>query len=296
MSVIEAQALGKTYPGGTRALQDVSLSVREGEIYCLLGRNGAGKTTLLRILATQLAPNEGTARVMGHDVVRDPWAIRDHIAVVPQGAIPHGWNTPDEAVYRIARIRGVAREEARRRTDEVLRDLDLWEHRHKMIFDLSGGTKQRVVIAYAFVVRPELLFLDEPTIGLDPIARRGIWRILRRLKRDGCTFLLTSHYLDEVEALADRLAIIDRGRVLFEGTVHEAITGSGSSTMVDLAPPSSLQGANGHAETIAVRNDEELLAVVQRGQREGRKVSVRPPSLEDAFMRRVGGPLDEPDG
>src|SRR6184192_2604330 len=167
MEVVRVEGLGKTYPGGTKALEDVSFSIQKGEIFCLLGRNGAGKTTLLRILATQLKPTAGRAFVLGHDVLQDPKAIRPHIAVVPQEARPQMMLSPYDHILYFCLIRGRSRADARERTRKVMDDLGLWEHRDKLASDLSGGLRQRLIIAMALVADPEVLFLDEPTIGLE---------------------------------------------------------------------------------------------------------------------------------
>src|SRR5213594_3403368 len=190
MAVITVEGLGKTYPGGTKALEDVSFTIEKGEIFCLLGRNGAGKTTLLRILATQLKPSAGRAFVLGHDVLQDPKAIRPHIAVVPQEARPQMLLSPYDHILYFCLIRGQSRAQARERTKKVMEDLGLWEHRDKLASDLSGGLRQRLIIAMAMVADPEVLFLDEPTIGLDPLGRRSVWHMLRELTRKGATILL----------------------------------------------------------------------------------------------------------
>src|SRR5438445_3455523 len=163
VEVVRVEGLGKTYPGGTKALEDVSFSIDKGEIFCLLGRNGAGKTTLLRILATQLKPTVGRASVLGHDVLAEPQAIRPHIAVVPQEARPQMLLSPYDHILYFCLIRGQSRAQARERTKKVMEDLGLWEHRDKLASDLSGGLRQRLIIALAMVADPEVLFLDEPT-------------------------------------------------------------------------------------------------------------------------------------
>src|SRR5437899_11996227 len=238
MAVISVEGLGKTYPGGTKALEDVSFTIDKGEIFCLLGRNGAGKTTLLRILATQLKPTLGRASVLGHDVLADPKAIRPHIAVVPQEARPQMMLSAYDHIYYMCLIRGRSREDARERTRKVMDDLGLWEHRDKLNAELSGGLRQRVIIAMALVADPEVLFLDEPTIGLDPLGRRSVWAMLRDMTKRGTTILLTTHYLDEAEMLADHLLIVDKGRTAFLGTVDEAKGDTGIGMRVIVEPAS----------------------------------------------------------
>ena len=290
MDVITATGLGKTYPGGTEALRDISFAIQKGEIFCLLGRNGAGKTTLLRILATQLRPTTGHATVLGHDVLAEPNAIRPRIAVVPQEARPQMLLSPYDHILYFCLIRGQSRTQARERTKKVMEDLGLWEHRDKLASDLSGGLRQRLIIAMAMVGDPEVLFLDEPTIGLDPLGRRSVWHMLRELTRKGATILLTTHYLDEAEILADHLLIVDKGRTAFLGTVAEAKGDTGIGMRVIVEPAAG----NGTAapEVLEPQSAEEVLAIVERGLREKRKVTFKPASLEEAFIKIVGGSIE----
>ncbi len=290
MDVVKVESLGKTYPGGTKALEDVSFSIQKGEIFCLLGRNGAGKTTLLRILATQLKPTLGRASVLGHDVLLDPKAIRPHIAVVPQEARPQMLLSAYDHIYYMCLIRGRSREDAKARTRKVMDDLDLWEHRDTLNAELSGGLRQRVIIAMAMVADPEVFFLDEPTIGLDPLGRRSVWAMLRSLTKRGTTILLTTHYLDEAEILADQLLIVDKGRTAFLGSVEEAKGDTGIGMRVIVEPAAG----NGSAppEVLEPSSDEEILAIVERGLREKRKVTFKPASLEEAFIKIVGGSIE----
>ena len=290
MDVITATGLGKTYPGGTEALRDISFAIQKGEIFCLLGRNGAGKTTLLRILATQLRPTKGHATVLGHDVLAEPNAIRPRIAVVPQEARPQMLLSPYDHILYFCLIRGQSRTQARERTKKVMEDLGLWEHRDKLASDLSGGLRQRLIIAMAMVADPEVLFLDEPTIGLDPLGRRSVWHMLRELTRKGATILLTTHYLDEAEILADHLLIVDKGRTAFLGTVAEAKGDTGIGMRVIVEPAAG----NGTAapEVLEPQSAEEILAIIERGLREKRKVTFKPASLEEAFIKIVGGSIE----
>jgi len=290
VEVVRVEGLGKTYPGGTKALEDVSFSINKGEVFCLLGRNGAGKTTLLRILATQLRPTLGRAFVLGHDVLADPKSIRPHIAVVPQEARPQMLLSPYDHILYMCLIRGRTRAEARERTRKVMEELDLWEHRDKLSADLSGGLRQRLIIAMAMVADPEVLFLDEPTIGLDPLGRRSVWSMLRALTKKGVTILLTTHYLDEAEILADHLLIVDKGRTAFLGTVDEAKGDTGVGMRVIMEPAAG----NGSAapEVLEPKSSEEILAIVERGLREKRRVTFKPASLEDAFIKIVGGSIE----
>ena len=290
MDVVEVIGLGKTYPRGTEALKGVSFGIRKGEVFCLLGRNGAGKTTLLRILATQLRPTAGQALVLGHDVLKEPKAIRPRISVVPQEARPQMMLSAYDHIRLMCQIRGMRKAEALRRTREVMEELELWEHKDKLTADLSGGLRQRVLLGMALIADPEVLFLDEPTIGLDPVGRRQVWAMVRRLASKGVTVLLTTHYMDEAEKLAHRLAIIHQGRMAFLGTVDEAksMAGTGMKVIVEAV------GANGNGrEVLEPKSNTEILEIVQRSLNDGRRVTFQPPTLEDAFIKLVGGTIDE---
>ncbi len=289
MAVIEVDGLGKTYPGGTKALESVSFQVQKGEVFCLLGRNGAGKTTLLRILATQLRPTVGQVRVFGHDVTREAAAIRGKISVVPQEARPNNMLSAYDHIYLMCCIRGMPRAEAKRRTKEVMEEFDLWEHKDKLSADLSGGLRQRVMIAIALTADADLLFLDEPTIGLDPLGRRQVWAMVRKLTRNGVTVLLTTHYMDEADKLSDRLAIVDKGRIVFLGPVEEAKTRAGQGMQVIIESNNN----GGERLVLSPTSDQEILQIVQRGIQEGKRVTFKPPTLEDAFIAMVGGGIDD---
>ena len=289
MSVIEVENLGKTYPGGTKALEQVTFQVPRGEVFCLLGRNGAGKTTLLRILATQLRPSTGRALVLGHDVVREPRAIREKIAVVPQEARPQMMLSGYDHIYLMCMIRGMARAEAKKRTRAIMEEFELWEHKDKLTADLSGGLRQRVMIAIALTMDPELLFLDEPTIGLDPVGRRQVWALVRRMTKQGVTVLLTTHYMDEAERLSDRLAIVDKGQVVFLGSVDAAKAHAGHGMQVIVESGNN----GGERQVLKPASDEEILRIVQQGIQEGKRVTFKPPTLEDAFIAMVGGSIDD---
>ena len=289
MAAIDVEGLGKTYPGGTVALDDVSFKVQQGEVFCLLGRNGAGKTTLLRILATQLRPTTGRARVLGHDVATEARAIRTKISVVPQEARPQMMLSAYDHIYLMSRIRGIPRMEARQRTQAIMEEFELWEHKDKLTADLSGGLRQRVMVAIALTTDPELLFLDEPTIGLDPLGRRQVWAMVRRMTKKGVTVLLTTHYMDEAERLSDRLAIVDKGRAVFLGTVEAAKAHAGHGMQVIIESNNN----GGERQVLSPTSDQEIIQAVQRGIQEGKRVTFKPPTLEDAFIAMVGGSIDD---
>jgi ABC-2 type transport system ATP-binding protein len=217
---IEAIGLTKTL-GTTRALDGVDLEVPAGGVYGFLGPNGAGKTTTIRILATLLTPDEGRARVFGYDVVDDADRVRHHISLTGQFATVDDDLTGQENLEILARLLGFARSDARTRAESLLESFGLAGDGRRLVKTYSGGMRRRLDIAASMIITPKLMFLDEPTTGLDPRARAQVWDTIRSLVDGGTTVLLTTQYLDEADQLADRLAIIDRGLVVAEGTPAE---------------------------------------------------------------------------
>ncbi len=218
---IEAREITKRF-GELTAVDAVSLQVREGELFGLLGPNGAGKTTLVRILTGLVSPTSGEAYVMGVDVRRDPDAARRFIGVVPQALTSDLDLTGYENLDIYARFFQVPTSTRRRRIEELLRRVGLWERRKSLVKTFSGGMRRRLEIARGLIHKPKVLFLDEPTIGLDPQSRHVIWDLLSDLRRgDSITISLTTHYLDEAEALCDRVAIVDHGKLAALGTPEE---------------------------------------------------------------------------
>src|SRR6266567_2307352 len=207
--------------GATVALDGAGLEVPGGMVFGLLGPNGAGKTTLVRILATLLAPDAGRAEVLGHDVVREPAAVRELIGLTGQFAAVDELLTGRENLEMFGRLFKLSREEARRRAGELLERFDLAQAADRPARTYSGGMRRRLDLASSLLTRPRILFLDEPTTGLDPRSRNEIWGIVRELVREGATVLLTTQYLEEADQLADRIAVIDRGRVIAQGTGNE---------------------------------------------------------------------------
>jgi ABC-2 type transport system ATP-binding protein len=219
---IEATEVSKVYKGSDfPALKDISLNVELGQIYTLLGRNGAGKTTFVRICTTQLMLTAGTLHVLGYDIVKERVNIRNVISIVPQEARPLRALTPWDHVYNWLRIRGEKRDDAAQRTEKILHRLELYDQKDTPSMNLSGGTKQKILVAMAMATRADLLFLDEPTIGLDPISRRQVWSAIKDWKEEGKSIVLTTHYMDEAETLSDKIVIIDRGQIISEGTVQD---------------------------------------------------------------------------
>jgi ABC-2 type transport system ATP-binding protein len=222
MPSIITEELSKLYKGSrVPALSNVSLTVGSKTVFTLLGRNGAGKTTFVRICATQLMPTSGKINVLGYDVVKEPEKVRNLISIVPQEGRPLRALTPWDHVYNWLQIRGQDRSQAKRNTESILQTLELYGAKDRPAMNLSGGMKQKILVAMAMATDAELLFLDEPTIGLDPVSRRQVWSAIKEWKTRGKSILLTTHYMDEAEMLSDKIVIIDQGRVLAEGSMRD---------------------------------------------------------------------------
>jgi ABC-2 type transport system ATP-binding protein len=263
---ISARGLVRSF-GPVKAVAGIDLDVARGTIFAVLGPNGAGKTTLLRMLATLLRPDAGSATVMGHDLVTAPRQVRASIAMTGQFASLDEDLTGRENLVLIARLWGFPVRGARRRADALLAAFDLTDAAARQVKDYSGGMRRRLDIAASLIVTPGVLFLDEPTTGLDPTARQQVWRMIRRLAQSGVTILLTTQYLDEADQLADRIAVIDRGRMSAEGTSRELKAATGSGMLhVTLADPARLD----HAARLL---EASLVATVQHGA-EGARLAV----------------------
>jgi ABC-2 type transport system ATP-binding protein len=218
VAAIEAVGLRREFSGGVVAVDGVDLVVAEGEIYAFLGPNGAGKTTTVRILTTLLRPTAGSARVAGHDVVSEPAQVRKSIGVALQEAALDPLMTGRELLRLQATLHALPREEGRRRADQLLARVGLVQAADRRVGTYSGGMRRRLDLASALVHEPRVLFLDEPTTGLDPVSRKSIWEEVEKLNREGTTVFLTTQYLEEADRLADRVGIIDYGRIVAEDT------------------------------------------------------------------------------
>ncbi len=229
-NAIETTGLVKHF-GKTHALAGVDLQIRRGTVYGLLGPNGAGKTTTIRILSTLLRPTGGTATVLGHDVVREPAAVRSKVSLTGQFASVDEDLTGRENLVLMGRLLGLSWRDAKGRATELLDAFGLAEFAGRQVMTYSGGERRRLDIAASLVAIPEILFLDEPTTGLDPRSRTQVWELVRRIAADGTTVLLTTQYLEEADRLAERLAVIDHGRVIAEGTSRDLKASVGSNAL-----------------------------------------------------------------
>jgi ABC-2 type transport system ATP-binding protein len=282
---VEASGLTKVF-GQTRALDGVDLAIPRGSVYGVLGPNGAGKTTAIRILATLLRPDAGGARVFGHDVVRDAAAVRRRISLTAQFASVDQDLTAFENLVLLGRLLGHSRRQAKRRAQELLAAFDLGEAAGRQVLQFSGGMRRRLDIAASILVTPQLLFLDEPTTGLDPRSRNQVWEIVRSIVADGTTVVLTTQYLDEADQLADRIAVIDHGRVIAEGTRGElkASVGAGGVRLRLLDPTQRDQ---------AERVLSGELGVPVHAERDPATLAARIPAANGEAAERMGRALTE---
>ncbi|MCI4330908.1 MAG: ABC transporter ATP-binding protein [Thermoplasmata archaeon] len=303
MDALIADHVSKRYSGGDRgklALQDVDLSIPKGCLFAFLGRNGAGKTTFIKIAATLLVPTHGEVRLFGHDVVREPERVRPLIALVPQEGKPFYHLTPREHVYEYLRVRGATRESALTRTEEILHAMGLMGVANEPNLRLSGGMQQRALVATILATEAPFLFLDEPTLGMDPFARRQVWEVIRRAARKGSTVLLTTHYLDEAEQLSDELAVIDGGKVLYRGTAEKLKLTLGREVRLQFSGGFTSEELREFGRVFSDRNRLTLLttraqvrSLTEMALERGSEVVVGPVTLEEAFLELVGKGIEE---
>jgi ABC-2 type transport system ATP-binding protein len=310
-NAIEMSGLVKSF-GSTHALDGVDLRIREGSVYGLLGPNGAGKTTTIRILATLLKPDAGTATVLGHDVVREARAVRQKVSLTGQYASVDEDLTGHENLVLVARLLGLRWRDAKQRAAELLEAFGLAEAAGRQVQTYSGGMRRRIDIAASLVATPEILFLDEPTTGLDPRGRSQVWELVRRIAAEGTTVLLTTQYLDEADRLADRLAVIDHGRVIAEGTSRELKASVGSNAL-HVRLVNADQGALARELVARVLGDgvlpateptevtarlenlaqaADVLAALTASRVEVAGFSVGNPSLDEVFLALTGRPAE----
>ncbi len=305
---LEVAGLRKSF-GDTVALDGIDLHVATGSVFALLGPNGAGKTTTVHILSTLIDPDSGTVRVAGYDAAREPSAVRDVIGVTGQFSAVDTLLTGEENLALMANLCHIEKAEGERRIAELLDRFDLVEAARKPAATYSGGMRRRLDLAMTLVGDPRIIFLDEPTTGLDPRSRRAVWRIVRDLVDHGVTIFLTTHYLEEADQLADRVAVLDRGRLIAEGTPAELKRMiPGGSIRVEFADARAL-GSAASAFAAAVRDDEALTLQIPSDGRadslhdvldrlrdaslEAERVSVHTPDLDEVFLALTGSHEEE---
>lgn len=315
-NAIEVKDLVKTYKNNVRALNGLTLSVRSGSIFALLGPNGAGKSTTVKILTTLSMPDSGQASVAGYDVTRDPQRVRRAIGCVAQRSGVDRESTGRENLTLQGQFHGMRSSEIKTRVGELLRQFSLAEAGDRLARTYSGGMQRKLDIAMALIHRPEVLFLDEPTTGLDPEARAELWSEIERLSKGGLTILLTTHYLEEADKLAEYVAIADRGRVVAEGPPEDLKAElRGDSVHIDLTNPESqdrialalqdLQGVRDlqvHDTQIQARADHGgtavpgMLLALQANGIGVTSVRVSRPTLDDVYLKHTGRTLAEAEG
>ena len=309
--MIEVEGLAKRY-GDTQALAGVDFSVSAGTLLGLLGPNGAGKTTAVRVLTTLAVPDSGRAMVAGIDVVRHPAQVRRRIGVAAQDATLDRLLTGRQNLVLVAELSGMGRQLARARATELLVQFELTDAADRVVNGYSGGMRRRLDVAASLMARPPVLFLDEPTTGLDPASRQRVWEAVRQLLAEGVTVLLTTQYLDEADALADRIVVIDRGRVVADGTPQDLKEASrGARLEVTLTAPSPDAVATVTplvSGPVQVSDDgrrlgagvdpvpglaTSIVRVLDRAGIAVDNVEVRQPSLDDVFFALTGGHLGD---
>ena len=313
MLAIEASDLVKSF-GSTRAVDGVNLAVRTGAVYGMLGPNGAGKTTTIRMLATLMRPDAGTARVLGHDIVAEADAVRGLVSLTGQLASVDEDLTGRENLVMVGRLLGYSRGQAKMRASELLEAFGLGDAAARLVKNYSGGMRRRLDIAASIVVTPELMFLDEPTTGLDPRSRNQVWDTIRTLAGQGTTVLLCTQYLDEADQLADGIAVIDRGKVIAEGTPGQLKASVGRGTLhVRLLDPEDRPdaervlaralnaGVHLEADPAALSaacppEPEPAAEAIAELSRSGIAIagfSLGQPSLDEVFLALTGRPAEE---
>ena len=302
--IVVVEGLVKRY-GDVEAVRGISFEIRKGEVFGLLGPNGAGKTTTIHVIATLLRPTAGRVTVAGHDVVKEASRVREKIGIVFQDPSLDTALTAYENMYIHGLLYGLGGEELKKRIRELLEFVELREHANRLVRNFSGGMRRRLEVARALLHRPELLILDEPTIGLDPHTRARIWDYIREVQRaEGMTILLTTHYMDEAEELCDRIAIMDRGRIMAEGTAEELKSLIGSDVIIarfdrpacfrDPPIKECRELPDGRVEMVVENAAKALPQLFDAARASGLRiveVSYRRPTLNEVFLHLTGREL-----
>jgi len=314
---VVVDGIGKSY-GRVDALRDISFEVDQGEVIGLLGPNGAGKTTTVDILSTLTRPDRGRALVAGHDVVTEPAGVRRSIMLTGQQVAIDDMLTGYENLVMFGRLQGLRKSAARARATELIRDFDLVDAADRRVGTYSGGMRRRIDIGCGLVVRPEVVFLDEPTTGLDPRSRQSVWDLVSRFKAAGIATLLTTQYLEEADALSDRIIVIDHGAIIAEGTADELKKRTGGSycelvprdlddlaamaeALGSLLPEENRAAVNGSSDRIAIPAPDGPATLMEAMWRlnaadiDLEDVALRRPSLDDVFLALTKDSANEPD-
>jgi ABC-2 type transport system ATP-binding protein len=293
--------------GDLTAVDGIDLNIKKGELFALLGPNGAGKTTTIKMLCCLLKPTGGTARVMGYDILKQPFRVKDTIGTSPQETVLSNRLNPRENLELIGRIHGMAAAELATRSQELISTMGLGARAKDQVRKFSGGMKRRLSIIMALVHDPQVVFLDEPTLGLDPQARRAIWEYIIKLKKKK-TILLTTHYMDEADFLADRIGIIDEGKIVALGTAHELKNSLlEKQTMVIQTPdlnPQALEKLRAKYAEVEAASDTLVVSHKQVGFQDivnllhesgvtVRSAYIKEPTLDDVFLNITGKELRE---
>jgi ABC-2 type transport system ATP-binding protein len=299
---IRVRGLRKSF-GGSTAVDGIDLTVAEGSVFALLGPNGAGKTTTVHLLSTLLHPDAGEVRVAGHDPVRDPDAVRSVIGLTGQSTAVDSLLTGEENLRLMADLHHLGCDEGRRKVDEMMQRMDLADEARKPAATYSGGFRRRLDLAMTLIGDPRILFLDEPTTGLDPRSRRAVWSIVRELVEQGVTIFLTTHYLEEADRLADRVVLLDRGKVVADGTPEELKRLiPGNHVRLEFADEDAVQAARralpeasgDDALALRIPNDagaETLRSALDRLAASSvavERLTIHAPDLDDVFLTLTG--------
>ncbi len=316
--IVETKKLSKSVLSGKKVIEsvkDVSISIEPGEIFGFIGPNGAGKTTTMRMLSTLLVPTSGSARIAGFDIVSQASEVRKVIGYVSQnGGLDQFFNARENLVFQ-GQLHGLSKKESEQRANELIERFELKPFAERIVTTYSGGQRRRVEIAMALMHKPKLLFLDEPTTGLDPQSRANLWQEIVRIKQQGTTIFLTTHYLEEIDALCDRVGIIDHGTIVAEGTTQELKTTISSDLIIvgisDTHAHSieNLIKAESYVREINVSKDglriyvekgevalPKLVRLLDNAQLTIHNITLAKPSLDDVFLKQTGRTLRDQSG